>query len=190
MSTLDNPNLIDPSTVPYAKKAFNQGPVAALILIAIGLVFNLTGLVEPGKNDAMAWIVNIVNIGVIGYFIYTAATKHRDEDLGGYISFGRAFGVGAIVILAVAVITMVWSYIYFAYIDPGVFETIKQGAMEQMMNQQGMSEEDAEQALNTMSFMWKPGVMSLMTGVSIGFFGLIVALIVSAVVKKDNPAFA
>lgn len=189
MSTLDNPNIIDPSTVPYAKKAFNQGLIGSLILIAVGLVFNLTGLVEPGKNNAMVWVANLVNWAIIGYFIYAATTSHRDEDLGGYISYGRAFGVGAIVVLAIAVVTIVWSYIYFAFIDPDVFDTIREASMEQMINQQGMSEEEAEEAMGVLSFMWNPGMMSIIAGLGTAVAGLIIDLIISAVVKKDNPAF-
>lgn len=190
MSTLDNPNMIDPSTVPYAKNAFTQGAIGAMVLIAIGLVFNLTGLVEPGKNNAMVWIANLINWAVIGYFIYLAATKHRDEDLGGYISYGRAFSVGGIVILAVALITIIWSYIYFAFIDPDVFDTIRESSMEQMINQQGMSEEEAENAMGMMDFMWNPGMMAIIAGVSTAVAGLVIDLIIAAVVKKDNPAFA
>lgn len=190
MNTLDNPNMIDPSTVPYAKKAFNQGAIGALILIAVGLVFNLTGLVEPGKNNAMAWVANLINFGVIGYFIYTAANKHKTEDLGGYISYGRAFGVGAIVVLSITLISVVWTYIYIGFIDPGSMDMARQAALDQMVNQQGMSETDAENALAMTGFMFNPLAISIMAGIFMGIFGLILDAIIAAVVKKDNPAFA
>lgn len=190
MSTLDNPNMIDPSTVPYAKKAMNQGLIASLVLIVLNLIFSVTGLVEPGDTGAMTWIVNLITWGVIAYFMYSAQTSHRDEDLGGYISYGRAFAVGGIVLLAIAVITVVWSFIYFSFIDPDIFDTIREASLEQMINQQGMSEEDAERAMGMMDWMWNPGVMSLFAGVGTAVAGLIIDLIVSAVTKKDNPAFA
>ena len=190
MNTLDNPNMIDPGTVPYAKKAMNQGLIASLVLIVLNLITSLTGLVEPGDSGAMSWIVNLITWGVIAYFIYAAQKSHRDDDLGGYISYGRAFSVGGIVLLAIAVITIVWSYIYFAFIDPDIFDTIREASLEQMINQQGMSEEDAERAMGMMDWMWTPGAMSLMAGIFTAIAGLIIDLIVSAVVKKDNPAFA
>lgn len=190
MNTLDNPNMIDPSTVPYAKKAFTQGLIASLILIALNLLLSLTGLVKPGDTGAMTWISNILIWGLIAYFIYAAQTSHRDEDLGGYISYGRAFSVGGIVVLAITLITIVWSYIYFSFIDPDIFNTIRETSMEQMINQQGMSEEEAENAMEMMSFMWNPGMMSIFAGIGTVVAGLIIDLIVSAVVKRDNPAFA
>jgi hypothetical protein len=190
MSTLDNPNMIDPGTVPYAKKAFNQGLIGALVLIALNLVFSLSGLVTPGETGAMTWISSLLGWGVIAYFMYAAQTSHRDDDLGGYISYGRSFSVGGIVLLAITLITIVWSYIYFAFIDPDIFNTIREASLEQMINQQGMSEEEAENALGMMDFMWNPGVMAIFAGVGTAVAGLIIDLIISAVVKKDNPAFA
>lgn len=190
MSTLDNPNMTDPSTVSYAKMAFNQGAIGAGVLIAIGLVFNLTGLVEPGQSNAMAWIANLINLGVIAYFIYTATNKHKNEDLGGYISYGRAFGVGAVVVLAITLISIVWTYIYMGFIDPGSMDMAREAALEQMINQQGMSESEAEEALAMTGFMFNPVAISIMAGLFLGFFGLIIDAVVAAVVKKDNPAFA
>lgn len=182
--------MIDPATVPYAKKGFNQGLIGGLVLIVLNLIFSLTGLVKPGDTGAMTWISSLLTWAVVGYFIYAAATKHRDEDLGGYISFGRAFSVGFMAVLAMAIITAVWTYIYMAFIDPGIFDTIRQASIDQMVNQQGMSEEDAERALSMMSFMWNPGMMAVFATFGTLIAGVIIDLIVSAVVKRDNPAFA
>lgn len=190
MNTQEDPRLVDPTTVPYARPAFTQGAIAALILIAVGLIFNLTGMVQPGENSGMVWIANLLNWGIMGYFMYAAAIKHRDQDLGGYISFGRAFAVGAMVLLAIVLITVVWSYIYFALIDPDIFTTIRDASLEQMVEQRGMSEEDAEAALDTMSFMWTPGGMSIMAGIGVTVAGLIIDAIIAAVVKRNNPAYA
>lgn len=190
MNTLDNPNMIDPATVPYAKKGFNQGLIGGLVLIVLNLIFSVTGLVNPGETNAMTWISTLLTWGVVGYFIYAAATKHRDEDLGGYITFGRAFAVGFMAVLAMALVSAVWMYIYTAFIDTSFFDTIRQASMDQMMNQQGLSAEEAERALGMMDFMWNPGMMTIMAMVGTLFAGLIIDLIVSAVVKRDNPAFA
>lgn len=182
--------MIDPSTVPYAKKGFNQGLIGGLVLIVLNLIFSVTGLVTPGDTGAMTWISSLLTWGVVGYFIYAAATKHRDEDLGGYIGFGRAFAVGFMAVLAMALITAVWTYIYTSFIDPGMFDVIRQASMDQMMNQQGMSEEDAERALSMMSFMWNPGMMAVMATVGTVVAGVIIDLIIAAVTKRDNPAYA
>lgn len=190
MNTLDSPNMIDPSTVPYGKKALTQGAIGAMILIAIGLVFNLTGLVTPGKSDTMSMVANLINFVVIGYFIYAAASKHKNEDLGGYISYGRAFGVGTMVLLAITVISIVWIYLYMGIIDPSSIEMAKEAAMEQMINKQGMSEEQAEQAMAMSGFMMNPVALSIIAGISMFIFGLIINAIIAAVVKKDNPAYA
>lgn len=182
--------MIDPATVPYAKRGFNQGLIGSLVLIVLNLLFSVTGLVNPGETNAMTWVSTLLTWGVVAYFIYAAATKHRDEDLGGYISFGRAFAVGFMAVLAMSLVTAVWTWIYMAFIDPSIFDTIRQASMDQMVNKQGMSEEEAERALSMMSFMWTPPMMAAMVTITTLITGVIIDLIVSAVVKRDNPAFA
>lgn len=183
MDTLDNPNrLIDPSSVSYQGIALRHGAFAGLILIAVGLLGNLTGLSDPTQPSSVAnWVLNFVNWGVMIAFIVMAVKKHRDEDLGGFITFGRAFGVSFLVILVLSLITTVWVYVYFSFIDPDIAQTI----MENSLSQQGIEDEDM---IESMAMWFSPGAMAVYGFFGSLIFGVIISLIVSAVMKKDNPA--
>lgn len=182
MDTLDNPNkIIDPSTVSYQSISLRNGAIAGLILIIIGLIGNLTGISDPTQpNSATNWIMNIVNWGIMIAFMVMAVKKHRDEDLGGFITFGRAFGVGFLVTLVLSVITAVWVYVYFGFVDPDMATTI----MENSLAQQGI-EDDA--MIDQMKFWFSPGAMAIYGLLGSLFFGAILSLIIAAVMKKNAP---
>ncbi|NRB51409.1 MAG: DUF4199 domain-containing protein [Saprospiraceae bacterium] len=182
MDTLDNPNkIIDPSTVSYQSISLRNGAIAGLILVASALIGNLTGLADPTQpNSASNWILNIVNWGIMIAFMVTAINKHRDEDLGGFITFGRAFGVSFLVALVVSVVTAIWNYVYFGFIDPEMANTL----METSMAQQGI---DDDAMIDQMKFWFSPGAMAIYALIASLFFSTIISLIVAAVMKKNPP---
>lgn len=182
MDTLDNPNkIIDPSTVSYQSISLRNGAIAGLILIVIGLLGNLTGISDPTQpNSATNWIMNLVNWGIMIAFMVMAVKKHRDEDLGGFVTFGRAFGVAFLVTLVISVITAVWVYIYFGFVDPDMAAAI----MENSLAQQGI-EDDA--MIDQMKFWFSPVAMAIYGLLGSLFFGAILSLIVAAVMKKNPP---
>ena len=51
-----------------------------------------------------------------------------------------------------------------------------------------MSEEQAEQGLKMMSWMFTPAMMSLMGGIFSVIAGVIFSLIVGAIMKREHPA--
>ena len=190
MSTLDNPNdYVDPSKVSAWPTASRYGLLAGLILVVVGLLIHLSGMVDyTNQGGGANWIVNLLNWGITVAAIVMAVKQHRDEDLGGFISFGRSFRVGFLVTLVIAVVSMVWGYIFFSFVEPGLIEEILAASREQMIEQQGMSEEQAEQGLKMMSWMFTPVMMSLMGGIFSVIAGVIFSLIVGAFMKREHPA--
>ena len=190
MSTLDNPNdYVDPSKVSARPTASRYGLLAGLILVVVGLLIHLSGMVDyTNQGGGANWIVNLLNWGITVAAIVMAVKQHRDEDLGGFISFGRSFRVGFLVTLVIAVVSVVWGYIFFSFVEPGLIEDILSASREQMIEQQGMSEEQAEQGLKMMSWMFTPAMMSLMGGIFSVIAGVIFSLIVGAIMKREHPA--
>lgn len=191
MSTLDNSNMIDPATVPYAKKAFNQGIIATLALIVAELLFSLTGLVQPGQRGGIVWLFYLANGTILTYFLYTTVKGHKMEELGGYISFGRAFSVGGVLILTVMFILSIWAFINASFIIPDSGDMMREAMADEFVNRQKMTEKQAEEMLDgaIMQFVMSPAGIALSIALMTAFFGVIIDLIVAAVVKEDNPAF-
>ncbi|MCB0558613.1 MAG: DUF4199 domain-containing protein [Lewinellaceae bacterium] len=192
MSTLDNPNdYIDPSKVSAWPTASRYGLLAGLVLVVLGLLVHLSGMVDyTDQGGGSNWVVNILNWGITIAAIVMAVKQHREEDLGGFISFGRSFRVGFLVTLVIMVISVVWGYIFFSFVEPGLIEDILTASREQMIEKQGMSEEQAEQGLKMMSWMFTPAMMSIMGGIFSLIAGVVFSLIVGAIMKREHPANA
>lgn len=191
MSTLDNPNeMVSPEHVSPWPTGNRYGLIAGLILVAVGLVIHLAGIVDySNQSSGGNWVANIANWGVMIAAIVMAVKYHRDEELGGHITFGRAFYVGFIVTLLIAVITLVWSYVFFGFIESGLLTEMTEMTREQMIEEQGLSEEQVEQAMSYTAMFFTPGGMALMAGIGTIFIGLVISLIAGGIMKK-TPAHA
>jgi hypothetical protein len=187
MSTLDNPNeTIDPKEVSPWPTGSRHGLLAGLVLIVVGLIIHMTGMVDyTGQNTGGNWISNIATWGVMIAAIVLAVRQHRDQDLGGYITFGRSFYTGFIVSLLIALTSAIWGYIFFAFVEPGLIDTMMEVSREQMIEQQGMSESDADQAMSYMTWMMNPAMLSVFAAVGSLIAGTIFSLIIGAIMKRE-----
>ncbi len=188
MTTLDNPNqVIDETSVPFLPTALRFGLIGGVIFIIYTLLANLTGLSIPnglGKVFLNLAIVLAVTIGLVIYFV----RQHRDNDLGGYISFKRAFLLSFVSLLISSVISGLFSMIYVAYIDPSFLDTVLDATEEMMTNMGAPADAIETQMADMREKMTVVGMLkqSLMNGI-VG--GLVISLIVAAIMKK-KPALS
>lgn len=168
--------------------ALTYGLYGALVLIVIGLIGQLTGLVDPSQPNGGggSMIINVLNALIIAGALVLAVKKHRDEDLDGYIAFGKAFGLGMLTVVIIAVISGIWTFVYISFIDPEMINVMKEAARAQMESQ-GMSGEQLEQAMAMNSKFMNPGIITLFAILGAMFFGLIISLVVAGVMKKQPP---
>jgi hypothetical protein len=189
MSTLDNSKETpQPSDVSPWPGGLRYGLITGLALVAISLLLSLTGVVDPtNQGKAGNWLASIFSYAIMITGMVIAVKNHRDNELGRFITFGRSFLVGFIVIIVASVLSLVYTYVYFTVIDPGMLEAILEASRDQMIEQRGLSEEDAENALAMTSFMFTPGMMALIGTLGSALFGAIFALIVAAIMKRNPP---
>ncbi len=185
MATLDD-NYIDPADVKILPTALYYGGIAGLITILLGLATSLLDLVDPADASSVSsWIISIMNWAVIIVAIYMAIKSQKDNELGGYLSMGRGIGTGMLTALVLAVISLVWTYVFFSFIDPGMIEEIRNLQLVEL-EKQGLSEEQIEDTLPTLEKFSTPLAMgaigSLMT---LLIFGLPTSIISSAILKKE-----
>lgn len=186
MSTLDSPQMSDVTTVSARSIGVRYGLIASLILVAIGLIFYVGNLVDySNQNSATNWISNLINWAVIAGGMVMAMKQYREAS-GGYMTFGKAFGVGFWVTLVITLVMAVWTYLFFAFIAPDLMDTIMEASRDRM-SQQGQSEEQIDQAMGMMKWMMNPGAFALFGLVGMLITGIIIDLIVSAIMQKKPP---
>ncbi len=182
-----NETLIEQPKVSYRSIALRYGLIGSLISIALGLVLYVAGLVDFADNNSPGSIAStVLNIAITIAVFVLAVKQHRDQDLGGFITFGRAFGVAFLTGLVMAVIGTIWTFLFVQVIDPTILETVADSARNDML-EQGMDDSQIEEA-------W-PMVSMFISGPAMAFFAflfsvigsVIFGLIVAAVMQKKRP---
>ena len=181
MTTLDQPTL-NQEQPSYRKIAFNYGLIASMVLIVVSLISNILGFNDPrNPNTVMSIVMSLLGFGIVVGAMIMGISKHRDEDLGGYITFGRAFGLAFIMGLVIVVINTVFSYIYMAFIDSSILEAATEN-FETQMEEQGV--EPGEDAYEIAAMFLNPGIITVFIALWLLFQNTVAGLISAAIGQK------
>ncbi len=183
----ESTNYIDPSTVSPWPIALRYGLIWGLIGIALGLVAHVMGWNDPsnaGNNIVAGVLMGIISFAISITMLVMAIKQHRNQDLGGYITFGRAFSTGFFTVLISTLIATVWAVIMFTLIVPDFFELMEAGMIAQW-EEQGLSESEIEQARGWAMMFTGPTAFTLSTFIGGLVWGSILSLIIAAIMKKD-----
>ena len=162
------------------------GLIGGLVFIVWALIGILTGISSPGGGFAMIGLNMVINLVLYVGLMVVAIRFHRDKELGGYISFGRAFGVAFLTALIAGLLSVVFSFIYMNYIDPEYLNsTVKE--MEGMYERLGMNEEQIEAAMEQAAKSLTPSRMLTQGLIGQVIMSGIVGAIVAAIMKKNRP---
>lgn len=144
----------------------------------ISIIFSLALYIFGA--DLNSWVRYTVLIFVVGVFI-TSINAHKKNDLGGYINFGRAYAVGMIAILALAMVGILYLIVYLTFLQPDFVEIVLEKTKE-AMEDRGSSEETIEKSVAmTKKFMSTP-FMIMWSFVSYVLYGAIFGLIVAGII--------
>jgi hypothetical protein len=155
-----------------------------LILGLIGVVFTLIlYFLDLLLNKTLSYILFPINLVVL----YFMLKSYRDNFLNGNMTYGQSVGAGVIIFLYSTIISVIFSYILYKYIDPGLIGKIL-AASEESLAKRGMTQEQIDTGMAMTKKLMTPGFM-VITGLLAGmFFGTIISLIMSIFTKKEgNP---
>ncbi|MEM8907485.1 MAG: DUF4199 domain-containing protein [Bacteroidota bacterium] len=192
MATLDDNytednSYIDPKEVSMMPVAVRYGLIGGLASIVLGLLAHVLGLTDmKDPNSLTNWLVTILSWGIVIGATVLAIQNHRDQELGGYIGMGRAFGVGFMTCLFIGLAGAIWAVIFFSVIDPGMIDEIRNLQIEQM-EAQGLSDEDIEASRGTIETFSSPAVLAGMSFIGSLLFGALVSAVAGGVMKKEHP---
>lgn len=163
------------------KYALNYGSLIGLGMITVSFVFYLLDMSDSMVGNLLSYIIMIILL-VLG------CRNYRDQESGGYISYGKSFSLGILMVIVAAVILSIFTYVLLTYIDPNLLQTSIEKA-EQMLIEKGISEEYIEKQMYYTRKYSTPILATLWSFLGILFIGLIFTLITSAFIKKANKSF-
>jgi len=168
--------------------AFKWALIGLLILIiqTLGNLFMNDGKYNPQAGGL--WMMAFT-IAVVFVIIFMAMKEFRDKELGGYISYGKAFNVGFITTLFMALFSVLFMWVFYNFIID--FDVMMSDMMTERMKglkEKGMSDKEIQEAFKKApAFLMSQSFYLIITVVSGLFLDTIVSLIAAAFVKKDLP---
>lgn len=175
-------------TIESSKK--NVGVLYGLINAGAAIVF--TVILYLGGAKMFVNPVAYVGICIPIVICVLGGLQHR-KQLGGYMEFGEALKVTFLILVIGSLIATIFQFVLFNYIDIPFRQALAQESAqkaEQWMHRMGMPQDKIDQAtediLNGNSYT----LGKLFLGFAFGcIWWFIVALVVSAIIKKKRPPF-
>ncbi|MDN3588445.1 DUF4199 domain-containing protein [Pedobacter aquatilis] len=161
--------------------AFKVAISFAIYSIAIMFILKLIGIdsTNPELPISEKIIAMVLSYGVFIVAIFYAQITHKKE-LGGYITYGRAFSTGFKVAAYAGLFVGLLFVLYYKVLDPTALDKIADVAIEQANGD--------EQKIKGIEMM--RGYMWIFTafGAAIAYtlLGLLESLVTSAIIKKER----
>jgi len=172
---------------PLINHAVKNGVILAVISIVCVMIIYVVDLTILATFKFLALILVVG----LGYVIY-AGINYRNE-IGGYMSFGKAFQHGLLVLAISGLISTVFNLLLYFVIDPDLPNKLVDAIIantEEMMAGFGAPQETVDKQIETMrgELPDQFTVVGLLYGyVKALIFYAIIALITSLFVRKNEP---
>jgi hypothetical protein len=155
-----------------------------LILGLIGIVYSLIMyFLDLSTNKWVGYPFLIVEIIILFFLV----KSYRDNHMHGMITYGQAVGAGVVICLYYAIIMAIFTYILYAFIDPGLLDKMLAMSEEESLKR-GFNQEQIDMGMKIARKITTAPVLTIFSLFGTMFFGTIMSLIVAAFVRKEgNP---
>lgn len=160
----------------------NYGLILGVLTILVNVIAYMINGIQmdrPFWEKALGWIVFI---GVL----FMAILKFREVN-NGNLKIGQAIKTGLGVALIGGLITAIYVFIFFNYVEPNALGDMLEMTQEKMLEQNpDMSDEQMEMALKMTKMFLSPTAMIFLTIIGNLIMGLIVSLVGGLIFKKEE----
>jgi branched-subunit amino acid ABC-type transport system permease component len=187
MAFLDEPEkgYIDQATVSARPMGMRWGLIMGLVGAALTLVYLMTGLLDFA-NPKFFSPASFVSWGVTIGIYYYAFTQHRDTELGGYMTLGRAMLLGFWISLISGIITGIFMYLYTTVINPDFVTQMVDGLVDNA-EKKGQDGEAIREGMEKMSFFFSPWYFLFSSILGSLILGVVFSLIIGLIVRRESP---
>lgn len=156
-----------------------------------GVIFGLIGVVwtlviyflDLTFNKIQGWAL----LAILLVVLFLMLKSYRENYLHGFMTYGQSLGAGVIIFLYSAIISAIFTYILYKFIDTGL--VAKQLAfIEEAMVKKGAPQQAIDAGMAMQRKLMVPEIMAPLSIISQMFIGTIISLIVSIFTRKEgNP---
>lgn len=172
---------MEKQTPSIGKSALTYGLYLGLASIVFTLILYLT---EMLGNSALGWISFIISIAILSW----AMINFRDKQNGGVLRYGQGVGLGTLSMFFGGILSSIFTFVLYNYIDPGIIDQLVNQALEEAMAK-GTPEAQMEMVEKWTRMFMNPTAMLIMGIIGSPIIGAIISLILAAIFKKEPPVF-
>lgn len=155
------------------------GLIGAVCSIAYFLILNVAGL--DMTSGVWNWLGYVITILIVIF-----AHKYYKDNGDGFMSYGQGVGIAFWIGLVGGVISSIFTYLYIKFVDTGFIDLVRERQIE-AMQQQGMSDQQIDQAMKVASAFTTPEAMFIMMLIGSIIATVIIGVIVTIFTQKKNP---
>ncbi len=179
---MENFENVTKNTKSVAKNAQYYGLMVGFAMIVFGVILYAF---DMSTNRALSFLTYVFLIAGM----YIGSKKYRTSYTEGYLSYGKAFKSNFLIGLFASLLVLVWTFIFFKFIDKGIITQILEKSQEGMLESNpNLSEEELNMGMKYVKMFTTPVMMSVIGLLSNLFFSVIFGLIVAIFVKKEDSA--
>jgi hypothetical protein len=165
------------------------GFFSALGAAFLNLILFFTGFhSDPAKLTAASLIGGFGGLAIaVTCMVLGVKARRAEIPANEEFGYGRAVGAGFMVGLVSSILSAIFTYAYDAFINPGFLDIVSQDKLSKM-EASGASSDQLEKAQAGMKFIMTPVLQSVFVIIGGVIFGLIIALIVGAFLRRSAQA--
>ena len=167
---------------PMMPSASRNGFFLGLALVLFQTIFYLADIQYNSKLGYLAYFILIAGL-------FLSIRNYRDKANGGYLTYGRSVGYGVLVSLMAGIISSVFVFILYSYIDPNLIDKILMD-QETKMVEDNIDEDQIEIAMGYTRKMMTPPIIAVISILGMVFMGLVFSLILSVFLRKEDGSSA
>ena len=163
-----------PSIKPIA---YNYGLYSALLTISGLVVLNVLNLEQN-------WILSVISTIITIFIFYHGINTYKKRN-GNYLTIKEGLKTGMGIALIGGILSGLYAVVHYTFIQTGFLEAKREEAIDQMMSQNPSLEGEAlEMGMNMINITTSEFFIATMMILGNLFFGFILSLIISAILKK------
>ena len=177
--------------VSPTQTAMRWGGILGVVgILTSGITYMVGGFAAENQSSPFTKLIQYGMYALIILVLVLAMQQHRDKELGGYMKYSRGLGLGTLIGVFYGIIAALTTFVIFQFMMPADYaEKALEIAREQMLERNpNMSDDQVEMGIGIARKIMNPPVMAL--AILFGSIGLcfFFSLIISAFVKKNDPA--
>lgn len=163
--------------------ALKFGLLSGLTLLVL---FLIVFFLFQGISYTTEEIIGYASILVSLSFVFFGIKSYRDQKLSGKISFGRAFGLGLLIVLIPSIVFGAFNAVYMVYLEPDFAENYYNTMLNDLPNHYSGAElaEQIASMENMKEMAFSVTFNSILMGVTVFIIGLIVSLLSAVALRK------